>query len=82
MEEYDASRLTPSVISKIGFNNLGKFLHHVIFLVWSHSVCGHKKPPTEFLVDCLVGNHARPVIYYIAKWVLFLCLEGINKCKG
>jgi hypothetical protein len=31
MEEYDASGLTPSVISKIGFGNLGRFLHHKIF---------------------------------------------------
>ncbi len=31
MEEYDASGLTPSVISKIGVSNLGRFLHHVIF---------------------------------------------------
>jgi hypothetical protein len=62
MEEYDASGLTPSVIPKIGFSNLGRFLHHVIFLAWSHSVCGHEKPLIEFPVDCLVGKHARPAL--------------------
>ncbi len=31
IEEYDASGLTPSVISRIGFGNLGRFLHQVIF---------------------------------------------------
>ncbi len=78
MEEYDASGLTPSVISKIGFGNLGRFLHNVSFLAWSHSVCGHKKPPIEFLDDCLVGKHARPVIYYIAGWMLHSASKALT----
>ncbi len=71
MEEYDASGLTPSVISRIGFGNLGRCLHHVIFLAWSHSVCSHKKPLIKFPIDWLVGKHAHPVIYYITGWMLY-----------
>ncbi len=72
MAEYDAysSQLIPSGISKIIFGNLGRFLHHVMFMTWSHSICGSEKPPVEFPVDCLVGKYARPVIYYVSGWTL------------
>jgi hypothetical protein len=66
MEEYNASGMPPSVMSKIGFGHLGRFLHHAIFLAWSHSLCSQEKPPVEFPVDCLVGKHTCPVIYYAA----------------
>ncbi len=81
MEEYDASGFTPWVITKIGFGNLGRFLHNVIFLAWSHSACGNDKPPIEFPVDCLVGKHARPVIYYVAGWMLCSASKALTVAR-
>ncbi len=66
------------VISKIGFGHIGRFLHQVIFLAWSHSVCNHEKPPVKFPVDCLVGKHARPVIYYVAGWTLYSASQALT----
>jgi hypothetical protein len=81
MEEYDASGFTPLVITKIGFGNLGRFLHHVIFLAWSHSVCSNDKPPIKFPVDCLVGKHARPVIYYFVDWMLYSASKALTVAR-
>ena len=58
MEEYYAYGLPPSVMSNIGIGHLCRYLHHVIFLALSHSVCSQEKPPVKFQADCLVGNHA------------------------
>jgi len=76
IEEYDASGLS-HVISNIGFGHIGRFLHQVIFLAWSHSVCDHEKPPVEFPVDCLIGKHAHPVIYYVAGWTMHTVYTGV-----
>ena len=38
MKKNYASGLPPSIMSKIGFGHLGRYLHHVIFLAWSHSL--------------------------------------------
>jgi hypothetical protein len=47
-------------------------------LAWSHSVCGHEKPPIEFPVDCLVGKHACPIIYYVAGWMLYSASKALT----
>lgn len=83
MAEYDAysSQLIPSGISKIIFGNLGRFLHHVMFMTWSHSICGSEKPPVEFPVDCLVGKYARPVIYYVSGWTLYSVSKALTTAR-
>ena len=47
--EYDAysSQLIPSGISKIILGDLGRFLHHVTFMTWSHSICGTSQKHTK-----------------------------------
>ncbi len=77
MEEYDASGLPRAEVSRIGFGHLGQFLHHLMFMVWFHSVCNHDKPPVKFLDDCLVGKHARPIIYYVAGWMLYSASKAL-----
>ncbi len=69
--------LHSSVMSKIRFGHRGRFLHHVFFLAWSHSVCSQEKPPVKFPVDCLVGKHARPVIYYVAGWTMYSASKAL-----
>jgi hypothetical protein len=81
MEEYDASGFTPLVISKIGFGNLSRFFHHVVFLAWSHFVCSKDKPPIKFPVDCLVGKHACPVMYYVAGWTLYSASKALTVAR-
>ncbi len=71
MKEYGLTRLPPADISCITFGRLGAFLHLALFQAWSNAICNNKKPPIEFLVDCLVGKYALPVVYYVAGWTLF-----------
>ncbi len=72
MKEYDSTGLPPADISRITFGWLGAFLHLALFQAWSDAtLCNNKKPPIEFLVDCLVGRYALRVLYYVAGWVLF-----------
>jgi hypothetical protein len=71
MKEYDSTGLPPADVSRISFGRLGAFLHLALFQAWSNAVCDNKKPPIEFLVDCLVGRYALPVVYYVAVWMLF-----------
>jgi hypothetical protein len=78
MEEYDASGLPHAEVSRIGFKHLGWFLHHVMFMVWSHSVCDHDKPPVKVPNDCLVGKHAHPVIYYVVGWTLYSASKALT----
>ncbi len=81
MEEYDGSGLPHAEVSRIGFGQLGRFLHHVMFMVWLHSVCDHDKPPVNFPDDCLVGKHARPVIYYVAGWMLYSASKALTVAR-
>jgi hypothetical protein len=81
MEEYDGSGLPRAEVSRIGFGHLGRFLHHVMFMVWSHSVCDHNKPPVEFPDDCLMDKHARPVIYYVAGWMLYSASKALTVAR-
>jgi hypothetical protein len=71
MKEYDSTGLPPGDVSSITFGWLGAFLHLALFQVWSDVICDNKKPPIEFLVDCLVGRYAMPVVYYVAGWTLY-----------
>jgi len=83
MVEYDAysSQLIPSGISKMILGNLGIFLHHMMFMTWSHSKCGSEKPSVEFPVDCLVGIYARPVIYYVSGWTLYSVSKALTAAR-
>jgi len=71
MKEYDSTGLPSAGVSSITFGRLGAFLHLVLFMAWSDVICNNEKPPIDFLVDCLVGKYALPVIYYVAGWMLF-----------
>jgi hypothetical protein len=66
MKEYDSTGLPPADISCITFGQLGAFLRLALFQVWSDAICNNKKPPIEFLVYCLIGRYALPVVYYVA----------------
>jgi hypothetical protein len=81
MEEYDAFGLHCAEVSRIGFGQLGWFLHHLMFMVWLHSVCNHDKLPVKFPDDCLVGKHARPIIYYVAGWMLYSASKALTIAK-
>jgi hypothetical protein len=81
MLEYDSAELPPEVISKVSFGHLGRFLYNIIFMAWTRLVCGHTKPPVEFLVDCLVSKHARPVIYYVTGWTLYRASKALTIAK-
>jgi hypothetical protein len=81
MEEYDASGLPHAKVSRIAFGHLGRFLHHVMYMVWLHSVCNHDKPQVEFLDDCLVGKYARLVIYYVAGWTLYSASKALTVAR-
>ena len=61
MEEYNTPGLPPSVMSKASW----QIFTSCDFLAWSHSLCSQEKPPVDFPVDCLVGKHTHPVIYYV-----------------
>jgi hypothetical protein len=81
MEEYDASGLPRAKVSRIAFGHLSWFLHHVMYMVWLHSVCDHDKPPVKFPDDCLVGKHARPIIYYVAGWTLYSTSKALTVAR-
>jgi hypothetical protein len=81
MEEYDGSGLPCAEVSRIRFGHLGRFLHHVMFMVWLHSLCNHDKPPVKFLDDCLVGKHAHPAIYYVAGWTLYSTSKALTVAR-
>jgi hypothetical protein len=65
--------------------------YHLVILVCScikhffnemmHLVCNYKKPPVKFTVDCLVGKYARPVLYYIAGWMLYSASKALTVAK-
>jgi hypothetical protein len=71
MKEYNSTSLPPADISSITCGHLGAFLHLALFQAWSDAICGNKKPPIEFPVDCLVGRYTLPVVYYVAGWTLY-----------
>jgi hypothetical protein len=75
MEEYNASGLPPPVMSKIGVGHLGRFLHHVL------CICSQEKPPVELPVDCLMGKHTCPVIYYAAGWMLYCVSKALTLAR-
>ena len=79
-KEYESSGIYKD-ISKKSFGDLGAFLHVVLFMSWSHSVCKFEKPPVEFPTDCLVGKYARPVIYYVAGWTLYKASKALTIAK-
>ena len=77
MNKYDSTGLYPT-ISKISFGHLGRFLHQVLFNGMMHFVCNYEKPPFKFPVDCLVGKYARPVLYYVAGWMLYSVSKALT----
>jgi hypothetical protein len=80
MNKYDSTGLYPT-ISKISFGHLGRFLHQVLFNGMMHFVCNYEKPPFKFPVDCLVGKYARPVLYYVAGWLLYSASKALTVSK-
>jgi hypothetical protein len=51
-------------------------------MAWTGLVCNHKRPPVEFLVDCLVSKHISPVIYYLTGWMLYKASKALMIAKG
>jgi hypothetical protein len=47
---------------------MGGWAHFSILLFFRR---GQQKLPIEFLVDCLVGRYAMPVVYYVSGWMLY-----------
>ena len=45
------------------------------------SVSSQEKPPVEFLVDCLMGKHTCPVIYYVAGWMLYSASKALTVAR-
>ena len=76
MKEYDSTGLPSAGVSSITFGRLDAFLHLALFIAWSDVICNNEKPPTDCLVDCLVGKYALPVIYYVAGWTIFSALKA------
>jgi hypothetical protein len=62
IEEYNSTGLPPVEFCSVTFGRLGAFLHLALFHAWSDAICGNEKLLIEFLVDCLVGRYALPVI--------------------
>ncbi len=80
MNKYDSTGLYP-LISKISFGHLGRFPHQVLFNEMIHLACNYEKPPVEFPVDCLVGKYSRPVLYYVAGWMLYSASKVLTVAK-
>ena len=79
-KEYESSGISKDISRDI-FGDLGAFLHVVLFMSWSHSVCKFEKPPVEFPMDCLVGKYSKPVIYYVAGWTLYSASKALTIAK-
>jgi hypothetical protein len=73
MKEYDSTGLPSAGVSSITLGGWAhSFIFHLaLFMAWSDVICNNEKPPIDFPVDCLVGNYALPVIFYVAGWTLF-----------
>ena len=53
------------------FGSYGVYLHNALFFNWSYSAADSECPAVSFPEGCLVGRFARPVIYYVARWIVF-----------
>jgi hypothetical protein len=80
MDKY-ASTGFVDVLTKEQFGHLGRFVHLILFLMWSATVCNNEKPSIEIPMDCLVGKYAPPVIYYVAGWTLFSTSKALTVTK-
>ena len=61
------------------FAYLGSFLYTAVCNEWLKLICNIAKPPIEYPSDCLVGKHARKVIYYVAGWTLYSASKALTK---
>jgi hypothetical protein len=76
IREYEMSGIHPAELSSNSFRRLGAFLHLALFNAWSDAICDNKKPPIEFPTSCLVGKCAMPVVYYVARWTLYIASKA------
>ena len=60
------------------FRHFGVYLHNALFFNWSYLAADSERPQVSFPEECLVGRFARPVIYYVAGWIL----HGMKQAKG
>ena len=49
-----------------------------LYHAWSDALCDNEKPPIEFPNTCLVGKYAMPVVYYVARWMLYSASKALT----
>lgn len=79
-KEYESSGISKD-ISRKSFGDLGAFLHVVLFMSWSHSVCKFEKPPVEYFrrIVLLENMRGRPLLR--RQLDSLQCLESIDNCE-
>jgi hypothetical protein len=78
MKEYESSGIPAAKMSSFDFGRLGMLIHLALFHAWSDEICNNETPPIEFLMDCLFGRYALPVVYYVAGWTLYSTSKALS----
>ena len=57
-------------LTQVSFGRVGLFLCQCIYFLWSRLLVDEQRPPIEIPSNVLVGQFARPLVYYVAGWTL------------
>ena len=52
------------------YRYFGSFLFSVLFDCWAFNLMAGERPPVTLPENCYVWKYARPVVYYVAGWIL------------
>ena len=69
-QQYPTFGLEGGPIDELLFGSFGVYLHNALFFNWSYSAADSERPEVTLPENCLVGRFARPVIYYVAGWIV------------
>lgn len=61
-----------------GFDRVGIYLHHLLYMEWTNTAMESEKPLVSFPSESLVSKYAFPVIYYVAGWTLHCAKTAVK----